>query len=42
MARFEKLVAWLHGEIKTPPLSAKARVQTGLALRWLQCASGKG
>jgi phage-related protein len=32
----DKPLAWLHGEIKTPPLSAVARVQTGLLLRRLQ------
>jgi phage-related protein len=36
MSRFDKPLAWLHGEIKTPPLSAEARVQTGLLLRRLQ------
>jgi phage-related protein len=33
MSRFDKPLAWLHGEIKKPPLSAGARVQTGLLLR---------
>ncbi len=33
----DKPLAWLHGEIKTPPLSAVARVQAGLLLRGLQC-----
>jgi phage-related protein len=37
MTRFDKPLAWLHGEIKTPPLSTEARVQTGLLLRRLQC-----
>ena len=37
MPGFYKPLAWLHGEIKTPPLSTEARVQTGLLLRRLQC-----
>ena len=37
MPGFDKPLAWLHGEIKTPPLSTEARVQTGLLLRRLQC-----
>jgi hypothetical protein len=36
MSGFDKPLAWLHGEIKTPPLSTEARVQTGLLLRRLQ------
>jgi phage-related protein len=31
-----KLVAWLSGEIKTPPFSSEARVQAGFLLRQLQ------
>jgi phage-related protein len=27
---------WLHGEVKTPPLSAAARVEAGFLLRQLQ------
>ena len=33
--RYNPLV-WLHGEIKSPPLSSAARVETGLLLRRLQ------
>lgn len=29
-------LAWLHGEIKTPPLSSEARIEAGLLLRRLQ------
>ena len=29
-------LVWLHGEIKTPPLSAAARIEAGLLLRRLQ------
>ncbi len=32
----DKPLAWLHGEIKTPPLSSEARVEAGLLLRRLQ------
>ncbi len=31
-----KPLAWLHGEIKTPPFSAEARVEAGGLLRRLQ------
>ena len=34
--RPDKPIAWLHGEIKSPPLSAKARTETGFLLRRLQ------
>ena len=29
-------LAWLHGEVKTPPFSAAARLEAGLLLRQLQ------
>jgi phage-related protein len=29
-------LAWLHGEIKTPPLSTSARIEAGVLLRRLQ------
>jgi phage-related protein len=29
-------LVWLHGEVRTPPLSAAARIETGLLLRRLQ------
>jgi phage-related protein len=32
----EKPVVWLHGEIKTPPFSHKARLEAGYLLRRLQ------
>ena len=35
-ARRDKPLAWLHGEIKTPPFSAAARVEAGVQLRRLQ------
>jgi phage-related protein len=32
----EKPIVWLHGEIKTPPLSVSARTEAGFYLRRLQ------
>ena len=32
----DKPLVWLHGEIKTPPLTAEARVEAGCLLRRLQ------
>lgn len=32
----EKPLVWLHGEIKTPPFSADARIEAGMLLRRLQ------
>ncbi len=32
----DKPLAWLHGEIKTPPLSTAARIEAGVLLRRLQ------
>jgi phage-related protein len=34
--RPEKPLAWLRGEIKTPPLSTSARIEAGMLLRRLQ------
>jgi len=34
--RADKPLAWLHGEIKTPPFSAAARLELGVLLRRLQ------
>ena len=31
-----KPLVWLHGEVKTPPLSQAARIETGYLLRSLQ------
>lgn len=36
MLRASKPLVWLHGEVKTPPLSAAARVEMGFLLRQLQ------
>lgn len=32
----DKSLIWLHGEVKTPPLSRAARLETGVMLRRLQ------
>jgi phage-related protein len=32
----DKPIAWLHGEVKTPPFSLVARLETGFLLRLLQ------
>jgi phage-related protein len=32
----KKPIIWLHGEIKTPPFSKEARIETGYLLRKLQ------
>ena len=32
----DKPLAWLHGEVKTPPFSPEARLETGYLLRRLQ------
>ena len=36
MSPQDKPLAWLHGEIKTPPFSLPARLEAGLLLRRLQ------
>ena len=36
MSRKDKPLAWLRGEIKTPPFSLAARLETGYLLRRLQ------
>src|SRR3954469_13673337 len=36
MAAIDKPLVWLHGEIKSPPLSPAARLEAGLLLRKLQ------
>lgn len=32
----DKPLLWLHGEVKTPPFSAEARLEAGVLLRRLQ------
>ena len=36
MARSDKPLVWLRGEVKTPPFSAAARLEVGVLLRQLQ------
>ena len=36
MSPKDKPLVWLHGEVKSPPLSAAARVEAGFLLRRLQ------
>ena len=36
MAAKDKPLAWLHGEVKTPPFSQEARIEAGYLLRELQ------
>ena len=42
MARVDKPLVWLHGEIKTPPFSRQARVEAGVLLRRLQRGESLG
>ena len=32
----DKPIAWLHGELKTPPMSREARIEAGVLLRRVQ------
>lgn len=36
MEKNDKVVVWLHGQVKSPPFSSKARTEAGLLLRRLQ------
>src|SRR5712691_2368174 len=36
MAEADKPLAWLHGQVKTPPFSEEARTEAGVLLRRLQ------
>ena len=36
MAATDKDIVWLHGEVKSPPFSADARLEAGVLLRRLQ------
>jgi phage-related protein len=36
MSLMDKPLVWLHGEVKSPPFSAAARVEAGVLLRRLQ------
>jgi phage-related protein len=41
-AKRDKPLAWLHGEVKTPPFTATARVEAGILLRRLQRGESLG
>jgi phage-related protein len=38
----EKPIVWMHGEVKTPPFSSRARVEAGVLLRRLQSGENLG
>ncbi len=38
----DKPLVWLHGEVKTPPFSQEARIETGVLLRQLQQGENLG
>jgi phage-related protein len=42
MDETDKPLVWLHGEVKTPPFSQEARVETGVLLRRLQRGENLG
>ena len=42
MSPEDKPLAWLHGEVRTPPFSRTARIETGFLLRRLQKGESLG
>jgi len=42
MSPKDKPLAWLHGDVKTPPFSKKARLEAGFLLRLLQRGESNG
>ena len=42
MAGVDKPLVWLHGEVRTPPFSATARIEAGFLLRRLQQGESLG
>ena len=38
----DKPLAWLHGEVKSPPFSSQARIEAGILLRLLQGGESLG
>ena len=42
MSRNDKPLAWLHGEVKTPPFGQAARLEAGYLLRELQRGKSLG
>jgi phage-related protein len=42
MGERERPLVWLHGEVKTPPFTAAARIEAGVLLRRLQRGESLG
>ena len=42
MSPHDKPIVWLHGEVRTPPFSAAARLEAGFLLRLLQAGEALG
>lgn len=42
MSPHDKPLRWLHGTVRTPPLSAEARIEAGYLLRRLQRGESPG
>lgn len=42
MSPGDKPLAWLHGEVRTPPFSSGARIEAGFLLRQLQAGEKLG
>lgn len=42
MSLRDKSLVWLHGEVRTPPLSQSARIEAGVLLRRLQRGESLG
>jgi phage-related protein len=42
MSATDRPLVWLHGEVKTPPLSREARIEAGVLLRVLQRGQSLG
>ncbi len=42
MSPTDKQLVWLHGEVRTPPLSQPARIEAGVLLRRLQQSESLG
>jgi phage-related protein len=38
----DRALVWLHGEVRTPPLSQQARIETGVLLRRIQQGESLG
>ena len=42
MSQDDKPLAWLHGEVRTPPFTREARIEAGVLLRRLQRGESLG